>query len=869
MAKNIAGYISNLGKSVAYSTVDRVKQLSPATAEFTENNAELFKSIYSDIRDYKGSYTRGINAIKKSKVYEAADLGMKSIFEDIQTGKFYNKEREDRISSKIMGFDNDSFGSMDIDESGMDIGSDDDFGNWGDDVSSGDVMVSTSINNASRSNAEMISMSVAKSAKYMADTTKSATHLLYTQNLKSFQMVSTGLSALNANMGNMLKFQTTTMQTHAENSKKYYEETTKMLQDQTALLRQLVNTLSPSVKEQKKSSNDKITLDDIIGVNGTPNLKAYFKNIKSNMANSMGSMSSMSSMFGEDSNTLLAFVASPLKFIPNLIAKQIVPKAIETTFKEFDKSISGFFGSLVSKFNTMAKDEDNIIASTIGKIFGVRNSIKTELDTSNYNKAKVDWDGKSRKALIEVIPTHLSKIVSLLSGKPEQIFDYDRGKFIDSKSLKSDYRNEKKNYINKATSDMREEFDKYMKLLTFNSLSDKKELMDDIDKVFSYMYNTGEMFNPNDRSSDIYTKYGINPKSYSAIKTMFKKSSRGNQHLINKSILEYRNKENNDMMNKEQEDSVLRYLFNNSNIGEFLEKDKKNGGYKSNSLLAKGGLLNAIDNKGKNVFYYLQQMYRELSYIRQYGLPGGSSVDAGRNGKRRFTKRPSFDTVQISDSSKKNLATREREERSRKADRFEIEENRRREKESSLVNYSEYSEKEFEANFSSMIDVENIKEKLDKNKDKKKSIIDKLLEAGTLGGKFNVVVDQLNTLSKKPLEFFTKTIDKVDQRMYEVIYGKENGDGKTVKGFMDHMIYQLKSTFSKFNTWMDDTILNPIKKKLDIESMGDLGKKILGMFGLDADELTKSIKEYLFKEDGFFGKTKQAIKNTFKGAYST
>ena len=377
MARNIAGYISNLGKSVAYSTLDKVKSMSPTAGEFTSTNAELFKTMYSNIRDYKGTYTRGMSIVKKSKIYEAADLGIKSVFEDIKTGKFYNKEREDKIASKIMGFggESDSFGSFDMGDDGFDI--DDDFGSFDESsITTGDKVVAASIMDSSRSNAEMISMSVASSAEHITKTQKASTHLLYTQNMQAYNLFNNNLNAINSNLSNILSASQQTAKVHVKNTTEFFQRTEELMTQQVSYLKQIAENTTPRVEEAKKEAKKRLSFGDITSANGTPDLKEYFNIIKRNISEQMGSIGAINSMFGEDSNALLSFVSSPLKFIPNLIVNKMVPNTLEKSMEQFDKTLSGFFGSLIAKFNTMAKDEENIFTSTIGKRFGISNGVK-------------------------------------------------------------------------------------------------------------------------------------------------------------------------------------------------------------------------------------------------------------------------------------------------------------------------------------------------------------------------------------------------------------------------------------------------------------------------------------------------------------
>ena len=43
---NLVNYIGNLGKSVAYASVDKFKAMAPTATEFVTTNQELYKSVY-------------------------------------------------------------------------------------------------------------------------------------------------------------------------------------------------------------------------------------------------------------------------------------------------------------------------------------------------------------------------------------------------------------------------------------------------------------------------------------------------------------------------------------------------------------------------------------------------------------------------------------------------------------------------------------------------------------------------------------------------------------------------------------------------------------------------------------------------------
>ena len=876
---NIAGYIANLGKSVSYSAVDKMKKMSPSSAEFASTNADLFKDVYKNVRDYKITYKRGMDIFSKSKVYEAGDVLKTSLIEDIKSGKLYNKEREDKMSMKFLGgsdddgFDDSSL-NIDFDDfDGFDF-SDDDFG----DITTGDKVVSTIIDKSNRKSAEMISMTTARTGEYIVENQKMSTNLLYTQNLQMHSMLQGNLTSINENVSTMLNFSDKVLKTHIENSSKYFEESTKLLQDQTALLREIVSYMKPT--EKKGKQKDRITYDDIVGAEGTPDLKMYYKNVMKNITSnsSMGMLSSMGSMFGEDSNALAMLATSPLKFIPDMIVNSLVPKTIETSMQNLDKSLSNIFGSMMVKFNTMATSDD-FLQSLIGKTFGVRSTAKDSIDTSKYEKGKVDWDGKSRKALIEVIPTHLAKIVSLLSGESEKIYDYDKGKFVSADSVKKEHDTRLNSYSKRATSDMHDYMKDYMKLLTFETKEERKKLQEDMEKFFEKLYKENRIFEVNSSTIDQdHMDYGIDAKSFRAIRAMFKNAPKYMQHQINSEILDNRNRQTKDFEDLEnRSDSLIQYMYNGSNLNEYIKKNKLEK--KSSSILT-NSLNITTDNFGRNIFYYLQNMYRELSFIRQ---TGGMGKGTGRiqdplkiqssNGSTYSVQEKTINDIKISRNPKKPASEADVERNRREQERFRRSELRRREKNGDLINYSEFDdEKDLENNISAMIKLDQVNNRLKYEDSKKPTIIDKLLAAESLSEKSKIMIDKITDISKKPVEFVTSTIEKVDQRMYEFIYGKEDGNGNDIKGFLDLTLYELRNTFGKFNVFMDEKILTPLKDKLDVDSFKDGFKKLLSKMGIDTDEISKSVKEFFFGDkesgkQGIFSSTIDATKNSFKSAF--
>ena len=104
--KGVNNYLKNITKSVAYAAVDIGKSdLMPNVVEFADSNREFVTATYSTLKNPAMAVKKSVDAIQKSKVYQALDYGAKNLFEDLRTGNFYNKEREDRDLARLAGMD--------------------------------------------------------------------------------------------------------------------------------------------------------------------------------------------------------------------------------------------------------------------------------------------------------------------------------------------------------------------------------------------------------------------------------------------------------------------------------------------------------------------------------------------------------------------------------------------------------------------------------------------------------------------------------------------------------------------------------------------------------------------------------------------
>lgn len=900
MAKNVINYVSNISRSVAYSTVDHFKKNNETLTQFADMNKELGTILYNSVKDFKGTTAKGIDYVKNSAVGEAAFEFKKALFEDIASGNFYNKERIKKMESKAAGSladfsDLDGFDDLDnmFKDSDDDIFVDSSEENIKiDSIGEDDIFLSDSINEVGAETSKAINMGTAKSAEYIIKANKKYSLDSMKHNEVLFGKLNVGIGALNSNIGSIIEFNNEVMKIHVENSSKFFTDTTDKLKTTNELLAQIIenqNKLTSSNQRNSSSSNS-IDYDDITS-SGAPDLMEYFKKVKSNAKSMSGGVADLTNIF-EDGNILLTFAGSPLKLITDKLVQTVIPKSLDKTMNQFNKSLEGYFGSTIMKLNQMANsDEANPILKGIGKLLGIEMYPKSTIDTAAYNKGPIPWDGQAKKSLTEVIPAQLAEIISILSGKPSKLYDFDTGKFVSSDQLQKTMADREKSNQLSASQDIRDELNKMMEYFN-GSKSDIDSLKKDIENMFIQNFKDGSLLDYRRKSA---SDLGIsNDTNLQYIKAMLDSLPRNMMMRYNNELLSSISRHNKDMRDKERSGAAGIEYFKYNN---YFDKDTtlKNNSSKSSSLTTayenRNILANAKDKHGRDTFYYMQNIYKELIWQRQNWLVGGVPQQPSHNRYNRRAnlyqsiqpKLTSIDSINIQDNRDISLKQREKyREEARYEEQRERKINKSKDNNTHLLDMdvinSQYSEN---------VDLyKAIKNSISRNRDKFEhrlnsldresnsedmTIFRKIAKKGSFSEKTQDILFGLDKLSKKPVEFLSNLLHKADERMYELLYGSEFEKMDKPRSFMGNLMYNLRMTFTDFRTWMTDNVFDPLSEKF--LPMLD---SVLDKFGLDRKSAGKNIKNFLFGErdeegklinPGLFGKAIDYVENSFKDVY--
>lgn len=834
-------YLTNVTKSIKYASIDAIKEMNPVITEAIETNEDVLKTTYSTIKNFKAVTNRAYMSMKSSQIGELAIEVKKNLFQDIKNGTFYNRERIAKVDAQLENdFKNDSDFSFDDDDDfggGDDFGSDDDFGM--------DDLADT-IDSVGEKSSSAVSQVIARSAEYQVEATKQSTMQILARQSAMTSMMHSDLAAINTNMANMQKFNTEVMTTHINNSANFYARQQEQMSEQTELLRKLVDITEKHFQpDTKKSSNsNKLTADSIMDSSGNVDIVNYAKYIKQNIKNNSSGMGDMLDIM-KDIGMGKELVASPLQGLTVAAVKAIVPGVLKDSMEELNDTVGNVFSTFLTNI-TSHKNEDGILGK-LADVMGLNGKYKKTLDTSKYNKKAANWTGKDNKALTIVIPTLLSKIYSAVSGDDELRYDYESGKFVKFKSIKS-------KWDNKITQDMKMSGGDFYTQLSkaINDQVDfggneksKKSLQDTLDRLMKSNMMNMKTFNPESDSLDArtYGLKGADDQYNLQILAFLTKMLPQYQQLVmsqSKNIINTVTRRAMEISNMEESgNSLFESIFDNSTDLNKIGKNKNKGS-------------KATVKFGKDANKYLYNINKEVAFIRE--------ILTAKNAKSGFLKKSksdlSFDSYKFyGDKKEKPVEKKENAKEDKKKDSSK---EAKEMKKFYLFKYGKDA-----PNVGGGLDLSDID--ID-DREFKEGFLDKMAEAETMKEKLSVIVHGVDDLVKAPANFLAGAMQKADSRIYSMLYGtgkyKDEGlMGKITKTLNDWADQQIKITKNRWDRFKDD-----MKKKFSKEGVSSFFTKFVAAFGFDKNEMGKSAKEYFFgdSEKSFFGNIKAMFKKGFQ-----
>ena len=777
MGLKITNYLKNLGKSVQYAAAKGFKENYETTYKTFDQAGTATKETVSAIVNYRQTFKKAQEYLMKSTAYEASNLAFKSAKEDLKSGKLWNQDREDKIM--FGGGDDDFDWNFDEDVSGDD--SDTSL-----DITTGDKAIAKTVHDASRASADQISGTIMSAAKYNADVTKQTASFMFAQQERLFGNLNNSIMGLGTTMGNMQNFMTTNMQTHIENSTKYFEESTKYQRENNAILRELLDMERERFKdwnisrEAEKKRQGKALKQDITDIlsGGIMDWGAYGKHVRKGFVDQAENLG-LGMMSKE---MIMGLAANPMQFIPAYLVQQAMGKPLEKAIGGFNKTLTGLFNQINADL-LRAKDKDGV-GGILASIFSVKVANKDKIDTSNYIKGQVPFDGMTRKSIVEVIPTYLARIESLLGGE-ERVYDFNKGKFSSMKILEREKKKKDQSYKDRAGSGIRNALQSDLKQLAKAkglSANELKRLTEKIPDIEDILWESRGSWDA------VMERYGDDQfgKILKYLRTAQGSRTRKESKTLAAEYADSHRAKANDYDREEKAGWSSEAMLSNRS---------KNKGATRNLIAENNDLMAKKMDEQQSIF---KAMLSELYLIRTSGLRKGKNL--GLKNRLNSMAIPDYiDNDYIKYSVLKENRAVTNEEALARADR------------------NKYKATPIDPN-----DQGKTIDDLDVNKlgnvfSKDKGKFDDVTGAKGIKGKGKAALSNWSTILRNPRLFAAEVITKVDDSLYQFFFDHETGEkdaeGNQIRGFYDKMAFELKTTFTKVRDWLDKKLWEPIVKK--------------------------------------------------------
>lgn len=870
-------YATGVAKLFLASGKNMLETNIPMPKAMYDTNKDLIDGIISTIKNPTEKVNRATTSIMETETAQVLKKTIEYALDDLRTGNLYDSSRiRDSYGSSNFGVnDFDSFGGFDM--------SFDENGDWFDDspdtnteaTIDAQVKIAKAQEENADNRAEAMLRAIGTSTEANVAATRESTSNLLRVSMKQHSQMMNAMQNVITQQAASFELLNKGLQAHLEVAREAHNQMMSEVTGIKTLLQDIRNSVVPKQTEQKRKEQD-----EIIGLSGELNIKAFLKNIKRNAGTMFPELSMIGGLAGGlDLKTFIELSQSnPLQAVSNFLLNAMIPKDVKKQIQRTGRNSQNFFAALLQKASDRGKrfadgESSNPIDALLG-LLGVNRTSRTNIRTANDNlKDRAVFSNKTAKAIEEVIPTLLARIEAGITGGPLRLYDYRAGKFVDVRSVIAEKESEARDLVKRSGDtywNMMERASKYR----FKDAGDSKKFQDYIYNFMQYSAENGLFLNPRDldRMRTIADKAGFSRGDYSDDDKFFKlmmgiMRAMGKDQWVQMSndFLDARQSRdrNNQILNDILRESGLISAWSGildpklqseltkaatgRRYGLTMDDIEKISSTRKNEILKKGGtgatnylLGDILNTLRKGIVTYTYSLGR----VRTSEILGMSNI-ADNVLNTAKTQLNADNTV---------LQSKLRSDANKKATIL-----------SDDVDYAD--------DISSIDDavllqqaVEVTGKAKDENDQEKKinenyqklfnSAVDKLKKSNA---KPASKIQKLREFTAQPFRIFAKGLTLIDKAMYRILYGADAAESLETDGepYMFKSISNVvKTHFTEAKEWFSENIGSPLKKFLFDKEEGLLTKlkttlaDVLGIPSLkdQARARADKAKRYLFGE---------------------
>lgn len=384
-------WLNNAMKSIGSASAATFKSIAPNLSSAGTGTMNAIQSVTGAA---KGTSAQKVGKmLSQNKYVKLAKDTVNQSIKDIKSGNLYN---ENRVGEKMMG--------------SMGMGSDD-FNDFSDMLDDNDGEASVTFNYIDESDSEsstnaslMISDAISSSSQAQLKASKATIDALIGVSAASISQVQQGFSDVSEKLDTISSTLDAILRYHEENTTNYYEHALAAFE-----------RIGGAIESEFSGSSDN-PLDVFANQNGGLNGGAYRNYVKKRIKKVVDeSPAGMILPFLQDDAMLEALVADPVGGLTKGVIGSMIPKVVEGTLKEVDKTFAEVIPNmLVQMSNWTDAQGSSKLKKMIGKIFGLNLKTTNSMNMGEVTKDAATFDNVTRNAIVEVLPKYARESTTYL-----------------------------------------------------------------------------------------------------------------------------------------------------------------------------------------------------------------------------------------------------------------------------------------------------------------------------------------------------------------------------------------------------------------------------------------------------------------------
>lgn len=436
-------FLKNAARSFGYSMKGAFKESMPEeVSDFIKANKFDFSKTKAgkiDIKATAKEFAKNNTSAETKAVKDilsTGKVGLKNALKDLKTGNIFGSEESAKIAEEFLN--QAGGGGMDMEESLAffdDLDFDDESGTESYSTEAGGIDLNYETNNQNFFNDNRANLN-------------NITQINNVRNGLDNGMVASianqlmgGISTISSQLNAVGSFQLDVTQ-------EFYNQTTSFYNEVLEMLKKNTETLEKREEEQYKLNRQLNSLFD-------PETGAFsLKNFAKMGIGAAKSKTNVDMLLDDTTlNAIKFYMANPMKTLTDSFVKSIVPD-----LSSLSDMLTNLPNIMLSQMGAgKAGKSNNWLWNKLGKAFKINmdlgwekeSKVKEPKNRSGYTRGAISYNGEANKAITEVIPTYLSKILVELTGvrkgigasadyTKELLMDYETGKMSTRKKVAQD-----------------------------------------------------------------------------------------------------------------------------------------------------------------------------------------------------------------------------------------------------------------------------------------------------------------------------------------------------------------------------------------------------------------------------------------------